>query len=134
MSIERIQEIRLELNRRLKIYIAGLVKDSKTQILDKSALQRFLRMPPVDLSLLDGTPYFYRDPAIGFESSFLMGKEFTFLLMDIMNFEMFNYTISNLYVAVLLTYLISKTVSYIRQKAGEWNLSRKTLVNKRFLL
>ena len=36
MNISRLQEIRLELNRRLKIYIAGLVKDSATQILDKT--------------------------------------------------------------------------------------------------
>lgn len=134
MSIQNMQEIRLELNRRLKIYIAGLVKDAKTQILDKTAWQRFLRMPPVDLSLLDGTPYFYKDPSIGFESSFLMGREFSFLLMDIMFFELFDYTIQNTYIAILLTYLCSKIVSEIRQKAGEWNLSRKTLVNKRFLL
>lgn len=134
MSIKRVQEIRLELNRRLKIYIAGLVKDSNTQILDKSALQRFLRMPPVDLSLLDGTPYFYRDPSIGFESSFLMGKEFSFLLMDIMLFELFEFTIGNTYVSVLLAYIISKLISYIRQVTGEWNLSRKSLVNQRFLL
>ncbi|OMJ90235.1 hypothetical protein SteCoe_7436 [Stentor coeruleus] len=134
MSIQNMQEIRLELNRRLKIYIAGLVKDAKTQILEKSAWQRFLRMPPVDLSLLDGTPYFYKDPSIGFESSFLMGREFSFLLMDIMIFELFDYTIENTYIAILLTYLFSKIVSEIRQKAGEWNLSRKTLVNKRFLL
>ena len=134
MSIQRVQEIRLELNRRLKIYIAGLVKDSNTQILDKSALQRFLKMPPVDLSLLDGTPYFYRDPGIGFESSFLMGKEFSFLMMDIMLFELFGYVTGNNYIGVLLAYLCSKIVSYIRQKAGEWNLSRKSLVNQRFLL
>lgn len=134
INIQKLQEIRLELNRRLKIYIAGLVKDSNTQILGKTAWQRFFSMPPADLSLLDGTPYFYRDPGIGFETSFLMGKEFTFLLMDIMIFELFDYTISNTYVAVLLTYLIDKTIIYIRKKAGEWNLSRKTLVNSQFLL
>lgn len=134
MNIERAQEIRQELNRRLKIYIAGLVRDARTQILDKSPWQRFLRMPPVDLSLLDGTPYFYRDPSIGFESSFLMGREFSFLLMDIMLFELFDYNIGITYVAILLTYVVSKIVSKVRAMAGEWNLSRKALVNKRFLL
>lgn len=134
MSIERAQEIRQELNRRLKIYIAGLVRDARTQILDKSPWQRFLRMPPVDLSLLDGTPYFYRDPSIGFESSFLMGREFSFLLMDIMLFELFDFTIGITYVAILLTYIVSKMVSKVRSMTGEWNLSRKALVNKRFLL
>jgi hypothetical protein len=84
--------------------------------------------------LLDGTPYFYRDPAIGFESSFLMGREFSFLLMDIMLFEMFDFGIGNNYVAILLTYLCSKSVTMIRKYVGEWNLSRKALVNKRFLL
>ena len=47
---------------------------------------------------------------------------------------MFDYTIGNTYVAILLTYLCSKIVAYVRQWAGEWNLSRKALVNKRFLL
>ena len=134
MNISRLQEIRLELNRRLKIYIAGLVKDSATQILDKTPWQRFLKMPPTDLSLLDGTPFFYRDPSIGFERSFLMGQEFTFLMMDIMTFELFEYVIGNSYVAVLLAYIFSKFCVYFRQSSGEWNLSRKILVNKRFLL
>ena len=134
LNIENAQEVRLELNRRMKIYIAGLIRDAKTQLLDKSAWQRFLRMPPVDLSLLDGTPYFYRDPSIGFESSFLMGREFSFLLMDIMLFELFDYNIGITYVAILLTYVVSNIVIKVRAWAGEYNLARKTLVNKRFLL
>jgi meckelin len=134
LKIENAQEVRLELNRRMKIYIAGLVRDAKTQLLDKSPWQRFLRMPPVDLSTLDGTPYFYRDPGIGFEGCFLMGREFSFLMMDIALFELFDYTIGMTYVAILLTYVVSNIVIKVRAWAGEWNLARKTLVNKRFLL
>lgn len=134
LDFEQLAGIREDLNNRFKTYISTVVKDSKTNILNKTAIQRFLNMPPTPMELLEGSPFFYKDPSMNFESIFFMGKEFTILLMDVLVFNLLDFKYNNLFLAAFITYLFSKIISYLRQFLGEWNLSRKTLVDKRFLL
>ena len=134
IDFDSLFNVRNELNKRFKTYISTVIMDAKSHICDKNPLQRFLNMPPTDMSLLEGSPFFYRDPAMNFESIFLMGREFSVLLMDLLVFALFDLTTENTLLAAFLTYIFSKLVTYARQKLGERNLSRKTLVDKRFLL
>ena len=134
LDYERLEYVRGELNNRLKTYISTVVMDEKSHILEKTYLQRFLNMPPTDLAVLQGSPYFYRDPGMGFERIFLMGAEFSLLLTELLVFALLDYTVQNHYISALVTYVWSKLLQKLREKFGEWNLSRKTLVDARFLI
>ncbi|CAG9313152.1 unnamed protein product [Blepharisma stoltei] len=134
IDFERLEDVRSELNNRFKTYISTVIKDCKTNILNKSALQRFLNIPPTRMDTLEGSPFFYKDPGMNFESIFFMGKEFSILLMDVLVFNLIDFRHNNLYLAAFITYIFSKMVSYARASLGEYNLSRKTLVDKRFLI
>jgi meckelin len=134
IDFERLEDVRSELNRRFKTYISTVIMDSKTHILEKTPLQRFLFMPPTDLANLEGSPFFYKDPGMCFERVFLMGREFDLLLMDLLVYAMFDLTTQNTLYSAFFTYLFNKVVVYCRAKFGEWNLSRKTLVDSRFLI
>lgn len=134
IDYDRLEEVRKELNKRLKTYIATTIMEAKSHILEKSPLQRFLNMPPTNMAILEGSPFFYKDPGMNFERVFLMGREFNMLLMDLLVFAMLDYTAKNTFLAAFITYLWSKFVVWMRRKLGELNLSRKTLVDKRFLL
>lgn len=71
---------------------------------------------------------------MGFERVFLMGAEFSYLLTELLVFALLDYTVQNHYISALVTYVWSKFVLILRQKFGEWNLSRKTLTDSRFLI
>lgn len=134
IDYDRLENIRKELNKRLKTYIATTIMEAKSHILEKSPLQRFLNMPPTNMAILEGSPFFYKDPGMNFERVFLMGKEFNLLLMDLLVFALIDYTAKNTFLAAFITYLWSKFGVWIRSKLGELNLSRKILVDKRFLI
>lgn len=91
-------------------------------------------MPPTDMSTFTGLPFFYRDIAMGFEHVFFMGQEFSLLLLDILIFDTIDLAAQNIFIAALVTFIFSKCVMWLRQKLGESNLSKKTLVDKRFLI
>jgi meckelin len=91
-------------------------------------------MPPADLSELQGSPFFYRDPGMKWENVFYSGQEFDVLLLEMLLFALFDLTIENMLVAMILTYTISVFLIWLRKKTGERNLSRKTLIDRRFLI
>jgi meckelin len=91
-------------------------------------------MPPTDLSDLEGSPFFYRDPGMGFERVFFSGKEFDVLLLEMTLFALLFITIDNIFVAALVVWVVSKTLRWVRGHLGERNIARKTLIDKRFLI
>jgi len=62
-------------------------------------------MPPTDMAILEGSPFFYKDPGMGFESIFLAGKEFNLLLMELLVFALFDLILGNHFVSAILTYV-----------------------------
>ena len=134
IDFQRLDEVRSELNRRFKIYITTIIAEASTNIKDKTPLQRFLFMPPTDLSILQGSPFFYRDPGNSFENVFYSGKEFEILLFEMLIFVLLDLTVNNIFAAAIITYVISKFLQWVRGKTGERNIARKTLIDKRFLI
>ena len=134
LDYERLEYVRAELNMRFKTYISTVIMDARTHILDKTALQRFLHMPPTDLAVLEGSPFFYRDPDMHWEGVFMMGHEFTLLLMDLLVFAAMDLAGNQHLLSAFITYLWDKIIIYFRNSLGAKNLSRKTLIDQRFLI
>ena len=134
LDFERLEHVRTELNHRFKTYISTVIMDARTHILDKTPLQRFLHMPPTDLAIMEGSPFFYRDPDMHWEGVFMMGHEFTLLLMDLLVFAAMDLVWNQHLLSAFITYLWDKLMIYIRDWLGAKNLSRKTLVDQRFLI
>ncbi|CAG9329728.1 unnamed protein product [Blepharisma stoltei] len=134
LTQEAMDDIRNQLNNKFKTYITDVIRNNKSQVLEKTPVQRFLSMPPTDMASFVGMPFFYRDIAMGFENIFFMGREFSLLLLDILIFDLIDIAAQNIYIAALVTYVFSKIVVWFRQDLGERNLSRKTLVDRRFLI
>ena len=134
LDYERLEYVRAELNHRFKTYISTVIMDARTHILDKTPLQRFLHMPPTDLAVLEGSPFFYRDSDMNWEGVFVMGHEFTFLLMDLLVFAAADLAGQDTLLSAFITYLWDKLMLWLREYLGTKNLSRKTLVDERFLI
>ena len=85
-----------------------MIQEARPYIIDKSALQRCLNMPPTDLSEFDSVPFFYRDPAMRYESIFYCGKEFDLILLDFFVFALVDLLTFNAFIAALVCYVVSK--------------------------
>ena len=61
------------------------------------------------------------------------GNELDLTLMNILSYSLFDLWFNNTMVSVLLTYLLDYLLTYVREAWGRSVLSRKTLVDERFL-
>lgn len=96
-------------------------------IRDKLPLQRFLSYPPTELEDPDfknqNIPVFFRDPDQNFKKVFFCGHEFFFLVTDTIMFNFWMLLTSNVYLSIILTYLMTTGVFHYRAWLGERNLS-----------
>ena len=134
MNFSRLEDIRKKLNDDFNRYISAVVRDAKNNILDKTPLQRFLRMPPTDMSTFRSIPFFYKDPALSIDRVFLMGREFSLILMEILVFGVIDLGSGNAFIAAFVTFVWSTGLGMLRGMLGEANIAKKTLVDKRFLI
>lgn len=134
MDYMNFQKTRMKLNESFKAFFDPEINNLRNFVFEKSSLQRVLSMPPTEMGAFDGSVFFYKDPAMGFENVLFMGKEFSLLLLDILVFALMDLTVGNSLVSALTTYLFNKAISYVRYSLGESNIAKKTMVDKRFII
>ena len=76
---------------------------------------------------------FYDDPSYEFKRVFLMGIEYDLTLLLILWYSAMDLAFGNTFVSILMTYLLNRLVHAARFHWGKVNLSRKTLIDYRFL-
>lgn len=133
-NIRKSEKTRFKLNERFKAFFDPEIRNLRSFVFEKSSLQRMLSMPPTDMSTYTGSTFFYKDPAMTFERTLFLGREFSLLLMDLLVFSLMDLAVGNSLVSALTTYLFSKLLSYIRYELGERNLALKTMVDRRFII
>ena len=133
-NFKYIEEKKRTLSKLLKEYIENVVSEKDKYIRNKTYFQRMFNYPPITMDTLEGTPIFLRDPDLGFQKIFFCGNEFSILLVDISIYEMWDIIFGNTLVAILMTYLSVRSLVYLRNWFGERNISKKTLINQRFLI
>lgn len=134
LDIDVMEQRRRELSKALKVYIEQIVANSSRYIQDKTAFQRFLGLPPADMSTLKGFSYFFRDTRMSFQQLFLPGMDFHFIEFRILVFFFWQAVIGNQYFAIVFTYLIEITLIWFRSVLASRNLSTKTMIDQRFLI
>lgn len=90
-------------------------------------------VPPVDMANYTGVPYFYRDPQYSFERIFLCGSEFTMLLSVLLFYAFVDLLSQNTFLSVFVSFVFDKLLVWLRSNGGSKNLSKKTLIDERFL-
>jgi len=129
-----IEARRTDLQNYLKFYIEGVVSEASKLIRDKGAMMRLLGVPPVDLASFEGSPLFFKDPGCGYSRIIFLGHEFTLIIFDITMYAMWDLIFSNTFVAIVFAYFTARLFYYFRAQMGEKNLSKKTMIDERFLI
>jgi meckelin len=100
---------------------------------EPSYLERMLYSAP-DLTQSSTSSVFYTDRAWRFTETMFLGRELDLLLFNILVYSLVDLWFSNTLTSILLCYLADYGISYWRKNYGAYNLSRKTLVDPRFLI
>ena len=76
---------------------------------------------------------FYRDYGQNFDDLLFYGMEWEWFVMDLFVFQFFMIILDDVFIPMLLTYLIDNILYYIRCLLGDSNVAKKAVVDDRFL-
>ena len=121
------------LNRFLSAFIDHSLRDMDYLVRDKLLFEHILNMelkelPPPDKAI------FYNDDGRSFNSILFYGNEWTLMLFDLLMFAFVDSLAQDFVLAGVITYLVTKALIILRDSFGRKNLTRKTLVDERFLI
>lgn len=99
----------------------------------RTFLERRFNLPPAVREGFNVT-LFYDDPDFAFTSTLMMGIENELCLFYALLYACTDLLFENTLVSCLVTFLADKLVSFARGHWGKANISRKTLIDPRFLI
>jgi meckelin len=104
-------------------------------VLERPFTDRLLNLPPESVSSMQGaSPVFFHDFRNAFSRVLFYGIEYQLLVFDILMFTAFDAETGSFASAAFLTWLIGSLVDFARATLGEANISRKSLIDNRFLI
>jgi len=83
--------------------------------------------------MLIGQPLFYHDPHDRWTQALFIGIESDLIALDILLVLTIDYYEKNLFVAIVLTLLVDKIITWYRHYVGSRNLCEKTVVDQRLV-
>lgn len=95
--------------------------------------ERFTRQPP-ELTQPDIPSVFLADREFSFSKLLFLGCEIDLCCMDMLIYALFDLWTNNTMAAIFLTYLLDYALSFVRYEWGKAVISRKTLIDARFLI
>ena len=94
-----------------------------------------MNMPPESVSMMQGaSPIFYHDLAMSFQRVIFYGIEWYLVIFDLLVFTAIDKELGSFAIAAFLTWLVGSFVDHLRVSFGEANISRKSLIDSRFLI
>jgi len=131
LPTEKLVTANAAVNKFLSMFIDHGLQDHPYLIMEKTTWQRIFDVPP-DTAL---TAQSILSPARlnAFGNVLFLGCEYDLLLFDILVYSLVDLA-QNTTISILVTFLVGKIVSIVRSWWGKKNLSRKTLVDSRFLI
>jgi Meckelin (Transmembrane protein 67) len=103
-------------------------------ILEMKMSHRFLGLPPQDNIETIPYPIFYKDQDDGFKVTTLMGTDILLLISDSMILCATDLITGNTAISLMVVLLYQFIVVFYRNQFGEANISKKTLIDERFLI
>jgi len=109
----------------------------------KSGMRRIIKEPTYvdrllgtapDLSVPDQPSVFVVDKEYEYCRVMFLGREYPLLLLNILCYSLVDLWFNSVAISILITYLLEMVLCYVRQAWGQTTLSRKTLIDERFLI
>ena len=132
-AVEKRLQAYNALNRFLSAFIDHSLRDLDYLVRDKLLFERILNMELKDLPPPEKA-IFYNDDGRSFNSILFYGNEWTLMFFDLLTFAAMDLIYPDYVLAGIMSYILSKIVLLLRNKLGRSNLTRKTLVDERFLI
>ena len=104
-------------------------------VLERPFMDKFTDMPPESVSMMQGaSPIFYHDFKMAFTRVLFYGIEWQLLIFDVLVFTAIDMEVTSFAIAAFCTWVVGMGVDVIRSTWGEINISRKSLIDQRFLI
>lgn len=113
-------------------FVALIEQDGTAEVMVPTTTHKMFGFPPAASS--KDVPVLLRDNSNLFASVQLLGIERDLLLMDLLVFVMWDLVFKDVFIAALLTYIISHGVQRLKDQFGTSNVSAKTLIPDKFLV
>lgn len=101
---------------------------------DKSWAHYFFGIPSEDAFGKNTEAIFYRDPSEGFKKTSLVGMDMRLLIGNALFFYLMHIIFLNVEISLFFTFLWDGFLRYLRNSFGEDNISKKTMIDERFLI
>jgi len=129
---ERLIKAYSAVNKFLSGFIDHNQADHPYQVLTRSTLQQSVNFPP-DLTV-QSQSVFYPCGTFSVAKLLFLGLEYDLLLFDILLYSLVDLSGNNTLVSILVTFLVDRFFKILREWGGRRNISRKCLVDERFLI
>ena len=124
------------MNNQLKNKIDIISSSSSLYIRDKPCLQKLLDFPVENSNFLQNNIpdiVLYREYGINFDDILFSGMEWEFFVLDVYIFQFWMILIDDIFLSVFLTFICDYGFYYIRGFFGVKNVSKKAVIDERFL-
>lgn len=118
----------------LKSMIIEAMKPNSGVISEKTWLQYLMGVPPIEDFRKLNRAFFYKDPQASYKRTSLVGMDIRLLVGNCLFFFLMDLTFRNTAMSLFLTYAFEGFLRYLRNSYGEDNISKKTLIDERFLI
>jgi len=109
----------------------------------KPGLRRVIREPTYyeklfyagpNLTIPEQPSVFFTDRDLYYTTVMFLGREMDLLLLNILSYSLFDLWLNSTITSVLLCYLLDYSIAFVRRSWGQATISRKTLIDRRFLI
>jgi meckelin len=114
--------------------IDNIGKGQESDVKDKSWIHYFLGTPSDEIIHNLGRPVFYRDPGESFKRTSMVGLDIRLLIGNAMFFYLMHIIFLNVEISLFFTFLWDGLLRFVRNSYGEDNISKKTMIDERFLI
>ncbi|KAK3282756.1 hypothetical protein CYMTET_9521, partial [Cymbomonas tetramitiformis] len=134
VPVQSTVESQGEISEMFRKFINVIEANPSHHVRERTGIEQLFRTPPDMLMMGSNKSIFFHDFRCGFGSLLLYGIEDQLLILDILVFCAFDMMTKNWALDAFFTYAVMKVVTYIRADQGEKNISRKSLIDSRFLI
>ena len=118
-----------------KQLISFVETNASSFVLERPFTNRLINMPPESVSSMQGaSPIFYHDLQMSFQRTLFYGIETQLFIFDVLVFTALDKALNSFALAAFITWAIGATVDHMRSQFGSANISRKSLIDERFLI
>lgn len=131
-NIEKSMDAYTNLNNFLMSFVDHSLRDIDYTVSSRNFIENVFNIELRDPLANKGI--FYQDSGYCFENAIFAGKERTLFIFELLVFLFVDYFSQNYVLAAFCVYIAHKVINILRSDLSKINLSRKTLVDKRFLI